>query len=145
MGTKPEAKSAKKTGDLATFDEFREGVSYLLVHDHGMPEIVAKEVLEGEAEYLEQAFKEGTDRKLLLTEVAQELAFKPRSGGGWIRTDEEHLLLKVHGRVRMLLDRIAKTGLYGGAPEEVAQALLCRGIETVLPVAQNLDANGRLG
>ncbi|WP_431798016.1 hypothetical protein SGO26_30075 (plasmid) [Cupriavidus metallidurans] len=50
MGTKPEAKSAKKTGDLATFDEFREGVSYLLVHDHGMPEIVAKEVLEGEAE-----------------------------------------------------------------------------------------------
>lgn len=145
MGTKPEPKPSKKTDDLATFDEFRAGVSYLLVHDHGMPEIVARDVLEGEAEYLEQAFQDGADRKLLLTEVAEELAFKPRSDRGWIRKDEDHLLLEVNEIVRALLDRIAKTGLYGGNPEEVAQALLCRGIETVLPVAQSLDANGRFG
>ncbi|HBD37907.1 hypothetical protein ACUXQ2_006248 [Cupriavidus metallidurans] len=145
MGTKPEAKSVKKAGDLATFDEFRAGVSYLLVHDHGMPEVVARDVLEGETEYLQQAFQDGTDRRPLLTEVAEELAFKPRSGGGWIRTDEDHLLLEVNERVRVLLDGIAKTGLYGGTPEEVAQALLCRGIETVLPVAQSLGATGRLG
>ena len=145
MGTKPEPKPSKKTDDLATFDEFRAGVSYLLVHDHGMPEIVARDVLEGEAEYLEQAFQEGADRKSLLTEVAEELAFKPRSGGGWIRTDEDHLLLEVNERVRVLLDRIAKTGLYGGTPEEVARALLCRGIETVLPVAHSVDVNGRFG
>ncbi|QWE98102.1 hypothetical protein [Cupriavidus sp. EM10] len=57
MGTKPEPKPSKKTDDLATFDEFRAGVSYLLVHDHGMPEIVARDVLEGKRSIWSRRFR----------------------------------------------------------------------------------------
>ena len=143
MATKPAARPTSKTSDVATFEDFRGGVSYLLVHEHGMPEIVARDVLEAEADYLEKSFQEAGDRRVMVTEVAEELACEPRRNVEWIRKAKGDMILSLNDKVRELLESIATTGLYGGTPEDVAQVLLCRGVETVLPVAQGLSAIAR--
>lgn len=142
MATKSEVKAVKPASETSAFDEFRAGVRYLLVHDQGMPELVADDILNGETEYLEEAFQSGSDRKVRLQEIADELAFRPRTNSEWIRLQKGQMIVNLNSQVREVVETIATTGLYGTSAEDVAVTLLSRGVEAVMPVTRAMT--GRL-
>ncbi|WP_321820829.1 MULTISPECIES: hypothetical protein [unclassified Burkholderia] len=118
----------------ATLADFRAAVRYLLLNEHGMPELVADEVLEADAQYVQSAFEESGVRDTAVSEIATELAIAPRNDRQWVKVEDGQLVVTVNERVTDLLKRLADTGLYGDSIACVAATLLCRGIEAVLPV-----------
>lgn len=127
---KTESKSQKK----ATLEDFRAAVRYLLLNDYGMPELVADEVLQADAQYVQSAYEESGLKDTAITDVADELAIKPPENREWVRVNDGQLIVAVNDSIGDLLKRLANTGLYGDSVEDVAATLLCRGIEAVLPV-----------
>lgn len=134
----PTAKAALKS-QKATLDEFRAAVRYLLVNDYGMPELVADETLNIDAQYVQNSYEESCPNDSSISDVADELAIKPREKREWVRVDSGQLVVTINDRIEALLKRLANTGLYGDSIPDVAATMLCRGIEAVLP-ALSLDA-----
>jgi hypothetical protein len=135
---KTEAKPATKSEKKATLEEFRVAVRYLLTTDYGMPELIADEVLLADEQYLRESHGDGD---VSVSDVADELAFKPHKNRAWVKIEDGQLIVDVNDQVKSILDRLAGTGLYGDSPAQVAVSLLCRGIETVLPVLPLAAAN----
>ncbi len=134
----PTAKAALKS-QKATFDEFRAAVRYLLVNDYGMPELVADETLNIDTQYVQNSYEESGRNESSISDVADELAIKPRENREWVRVDSGQLIVTINDRIEDLLKRLANTGLYGDSISDVAATMLRRGIEAVLP-ALPLDA-----
>ncbi|AVA38248.1 hypothetical protein [Cupriavidus metallidurans] len=134
----PTAKAALKS-QKPTLDEFRAAVRYLLVNDYGMPELVADETLNIDAQYVQNAYDESGLKDSSISDVADELAIKPRENREWVKVDSGQLIVTINDSVDGLLKRLANTGLYGDSIPDVAAAMLRRGIEAVLP-ALSLDA-----
>ena len=42
----------------ATLGEFQESIRWLLVNEHGMPELVVQEVMDGDLDYISNVFNE---------------------------------------------------------------------------------------
>lgn len=127
--------SKKPKTQPVTFDQFLESVRYLLINEKGMPELVATEVMAMDDDYLREAFAEHDATGKMAMEAADELVIRPRKSGEWVRLGDDQMLLTVNKRMRTHIESIGKVGLYGDRDEEVATALLSRGIECVLPLA----------
>lgn len=127
--------SKKPTNQPATIEQFLEAVRYLLINDKGMPELVADEVMLADDGYLREAFGERNATGAAAMEAADELVIRPRKAGEWVCLGEDQMLLTVDKRVRAHIASIGRVGLHGESNEEVAVAMLSRGIECVLPLA----------
>ncbi|WP_425953000.1 hypothetical protein [Ralstonia pseudosolanacearum] len=121
-------------GQKTTIEDFRAAVRFLLVNDHGMPDLVADDVLLADENYVQEAFEEGGKNGATVAAVAEELSIKPRENREWIKVDDGQLVVTISTRADELLNRLLSTGLYGNTVADVAAAMLCRGIEAVLPV-----------
>jgi len=129
----PTTKTVPKS-PVVTVAEFRAAVRFMLVNEHGMPELVADEVLENDAKYVQDSFQENGENRSSVADVANELAIKPSKNREWVKVDAGQMVLTVDSRVEELLTNLMSTGLDGDSLADVAATLLCRGIETVLPV-----------
>ena len=114
----------------STLEQYREGVRHLLIQEHGMPEIVADEVLDTDATYIRDSFNDAS----LIAEVALELSIKPSRDRVWVKLDPAELIVTANTPVAELLKRLLKTGLYGDSVAEVANTMLRRGIEATMQV-----------
>ena len=130
-------------GMPATLGEFQESIRWLLVNEHGMPELVVQEVMDGDLDYISNVFNECHAGSASCTnpvgEVAEQLVITPRNDGSWVKLEQDMIVLNLEGKVSTLLTLAVKSGLYGDTKAEAADALLRRGIEVALPVIKNLE------
>lgn len=140
-----QSKTTKPAGaeSAVTFDEFRASVRYLLVNDHGMPELVADEALESDDRYVRDSYGDGGLKRKQAIEVADELAIKPGGNSSWVRIADGTIVVEVNERVENYLKNLVGVGLYGQTPSDVAYTMLCRGIESLLSVASEPPSKRR--
>ncbi len=133
--------SASEPRDLKAtpLDEYIAAVRHLLTTEHGTPVLVADELLTIDSSYVEQAHRGGA----MVTEVADELAIKPRQGASWVRLDPGQIVLSINDQVRAYLQGLLALGLFGETIEDAAAALLCRGIEGALPLHGVMPSAGK--
>ncbi|MBV7542005.1 hypothetical protein [Acidovorax sp. sic0104] len=137
--TNTKAKSKKTaTPSTASLEEFNSGVLYALVSLHGMPKLVAQELVVADREFLASRFERGD---LSVLEAADELSVKPGTAAGWVQIDEDALVLNFDGEVERLLKQALDTGLFGANRREVVDAMVRRGVEAVLPVLSACTGN----
>jgi hypothetical protein len=122
----------------ATLDEFRDAVKYVLINTHGMPELAANDVLVMDADYIEKAFAEPGDREAVVAEVASELMSDGLSRSQWVRVSGDTVVVEMSKQVTAYVDSLLTTGLYGEDASAVVFTMMCRGIESVLPILPNL-------
>lgn len=126
---------------LPSLEEFRGAVKYALIHDHGMPELYADELLDCEPEFVEQrrlACRKGDNA---VAQAADDLVFEPPKGRKWISLEKGQrvaeavqVVLDAEGAVGRYLDSLVALGLHGTDRDAVASAMLAKGIETVFPL-----------
>jgi hypothetical protein len=132
-------KSTKlQPASAATLDEFRGAVKYLLIHQHGMPELAANDVLTIDADYIAKAFADPGNRTAIVAEVALELVGDGETKSGWVRRDGDAAVIDMNRQIKAHVDKLANTGLYGNDANEVALTMMCRGIESVLSTLPDL-------
>ena len=120
----------------STLDDFRAAVRYLLINDHGMPDLVADAAIAVDDDYVQRAYANRSGDRRLVMEVAGELAIKPRDHASWVRVGEGQIVVSLNDNVQAYLKSLVEVGLYGQTPEDVAHTMLCRGIEGLLSVAK---------
>jgi len=133
----PAAQSTLPAEPPATIDDFRSAVRYLLISDHGMPAMVADEVIGLDDPYLQRIFGEGGSDGASPMEAAEELAIKPSSGKSWVKVGEDQVVFPVGGPINQYLEQLVATGLFGDNRTQVVEAMVRRGIESVLPLLQH--------
>lgn len=124
----PRAEAAKP----ATLEEFQSAIRFLLVNEHGMPELVADDLMKIDEAYVQNAFADVSERETLVMEVATELTVRPKKGLTWVRVNDGQLVLDINEPMQGYLNQLVEAGLYGDTAAEVARSMLCRGIEVVL-------------
>ncbi|MFA6231058.1 MAG: hypothetical protein WC617_12935 [Rhodanobacter sp.] len=137
---------AKKTeapivvpSEKPSIEAFREAIQHVLMKEHGAPELVAKALLELEDAYVRRALDEdwGTEGNAfsLVLDVADEIAIaKPADEPRWIKVEKDTLSFKVNDQTGNYLDALVKLGLHGETRNEVAKAMMARGIESAFPL-----------
>lgn len=140
------SEKAVKTMDkpLPLFEEFREAVKYVLMHDHGMPSLYADEVLDGDPEFVErhrQTYHEQAEDVGAVARAADGLRFEPPKGLKWVAleqgqrvVDADQIVLDADGAMGKYLDSLVTLGLHGGNRNAVASIMLAKGVETVFPL-----------
>lgn len=134
---KRQASPAEEERSVGTFDDFRSAVKFVLMREHSTPEMLADEILTIDAEYLQAAFEEVSKKsdELKISDVAEELAVRPRRGVRWIRVEEDSVVVGTSKQLDEYLDNLVASGLFGDDRNEVAHAMLCRGVESVISLA----------
>lgn len=129
------------TKTIPTFDEFREAVKYILLNDHGMPDLVAEEILSADVEFLET--NHGLFSKLdnAVAKTANSFAFEPATGITWVQlqtgmrtANKDQVVIDVGGEMGCYLEHLVQLGLHGASRDAVARIMLARGIESVFPL-----------
>jgi len=129
---------------LPSVEEFRAAVKYLLMTDHGMPALYADEILDDDPEFLErhrQTYHEAIGDVGAVERAADGFRFDPPKGLKWVSlqkgqcvAEENQIVLDVNGAVDQYLDSLVALGLHGEDRNEVATAMLAKGIESVFPL-----------
>ena len=126
---------------LPTLEDFRAALKYVLIHDHGMPELYADELLDCEHEFVEQRRLGCRDGDNAIAQAADDLVFEPPKGRKWISleqgqrvAEDGQVVLAADGAVGRYLDSLVTLGLHGPDRDAVASAMLAKGIETVFPL-----------
>ena len=129
---------------LPSVEEFREAVKYVLMTDHGMPQLIADEILDDDPEFLErhrQTYHESIGDVGAVVRAAHGFRFEPPKGLKWVAlekgqcvADEDQIVLNANGAVGKYLDSLVTLGLHGNTRNAVASAMLAKGIETVFPL-----------
>lgn len=133
----PAAQSTLPAKPPVTLDDFRAAVRYLLITDHGMPAMVADEVIKLDDLYLQRIFGEGGSDGASPMEAAEELAIKPSSGKSWVKLGDDQVVFPVGGHINQYVEQLVATGLFGDNRTQVVEAMVRRGIESVLPFLQH--------
>lgn len=132
----PAAHSPLSAEAPVTLNDFRTAVRYLLITDHGMPAMVADEVIKLDDPYLQRIFGEGGSDGASPMEAAEELAIKPSSEKSWVKLGDDQVVIRASGYINQYVDQLVGTGLFGDDRTQVVDAMVRRGIESVLPVLQ---------
>lgn len=126
---------------LPSLEEFRAAVKYALIHDHGMPDLYADELLDCEPEFVEQRRLGCHKGDNAIAKAADDLVFEPPKGRKWISlekgqrvAEDGQVVLDADGAVGRYLDSLITLGLHGPDRDAVASAMLAKGIETVFPL-----------
>lgn len=146
----PKATTASvPTKPIPTFEEFREAVKYLLLNDHGMPKLVAEEILSADVDFLETNHGLFTKLDNAVAKTADSFAFEPVSGVTWVQlkpgmrtADKDQVVIDVGGEMGRYLERLVALGLHGAERDAVASIMLARGIESVFPLIAGKSAIG---
>lgn len=125
---KPSTEAAKP----ATLEEFQSAIRFLLINEHGMPELVADDLMKIDEDYVQNAFADPGERETLVMEVATELTVRPKEGLKWVHVSHDQLVLDINGPMQAYLEQLVEVGLYGDTVAQVARAMLSRGVEVVL-------------
>lgn len=136
------ARGDQPVGDQVTvqasnFEEFVAAVRHVLVKAHETPPMVVDHLLDADHVYVRKAWDDvragEEDLGALVVEVADELAFRPAKGKReWVLATENSVVVEVTPSVREHLARLTGVGLYGEEEQEVATAMMLRGIECVI-------------
>lgn len=115
----------------ASFEDYRAAIKHLLIVEHGAPELVADDLILADDGYLRASW----NNKTPLLEVADEIALKPNEDQVWVKIGNDKSVIKISAETCTYLEEIAELGLYGETRDEVARAMIARGLESVLPLA----------
>lgn len=133
--------SAPAARSIPPLEEFRSAVKWILVNDHGMPELVAEEILSADADFLKRKHETFHADADMIAKTAEAFAYEPPAGVTWIRLEkgvrtagEDQVVIDVGGELERYLGRLVALGLYGEDRDAVAKAMLARGIEAVFPL-----------
>lgn len=126
---------------LPTLEDFRAALKYVLIHDHGMPELYAQELLDCEHEFVDQRRLGCREGDNAIAQAADDLVFEPPKGRKWISleqgqrvADADHLVLDASGTLGRYIDNLVVLGLHGSDRDSVARTMLAKGLETVFPL-----------
>jgi hypothetical protein len=143
--TKPVKQPSTAEPPLPSMSEFRASVKYVLVHDRGMPDLIAELVITADTAWLERQRQSFFSHEDPLTAAADGLVLTPPGGVQWIPfhpgmriAAEKDLLVPADGAIDSYLNALVKVGLHGADRATVASAMLARGIESVFPLIADL-------
>lgn len=132
-----ESKLSAEVKRITTFEEFRVAVKYLLMHEHSMPELIAEEFLVADSVFMNTRFSQYGIGIGTMAETAESLVVTSDRGVNWIRLEEgdrqvsgNHAVIEINDQLNNYFEKLLELGLFGKNYDEVALAMVARGIES---------------
>lgn len=120
------------------FEEFLKAVKYCMVNEHNIPEIVADEFFCLDKNYFndqyERYLKSDPSENTFILELVDDYAPKPNEKSQWREIGVDEVVLTIDDKLNRWIDEAHATGLYGEDRADTIMRLLCRGVESVMPI-----------